>query len=116
MQRIKNLSNNIEPVNITIDIETDVITQVIRETNVATNNFLGIGIIIPLWIGYYSTVSKPENNFNITKLQSVISVTTIIFTVALIFMYLQILTSSQHFIWISILLLVTFIGGIIRSS
>ena len=107
---------NVTEANIETNFSEDVFGQAISEANIGTNGYLGLGILIPLWFALFQHLAKRENLFELSQIQALISVNTIIFTIALIFLYIGILTTSQHFVYVLMILFLVNIFGMLRTN
>lgn len=112
LERIKNLS--IEPLNITPNFDDDVFSQLTAEANKQTNGYLGLSLLITFWIVLYTYILMNQELFKVTKLQAFISVSSVIYTIAIYFVWTNIVTSSQTFIWFSMLYFFAILWGVIR--
>jgi len=94
----------------------DTFTPAISSANDFTQGYLGLGIILPIWFGLFQHLSNRENLFDMTPLQALISVNALIFSIAIVLVYIQILTVPQHFIWIASLVFIGNVIGILRTA
>lgn len=112
LDRIKNLT--IEPINITPNFDENVFAQLTEEANTQTNGYLGLSLLITFWIVLYTYLVMHLDLFKITKLQAFISVSSVVYTMAIYFVWTSIVTSSQTFIWFSMIYFFAILWGIIR--
>jgi len=109
---ISNLT--ITPPDLSINLSEDAFIQMRDITQEETKGFLGLGILVPFWFIIYQHIANRENQFDLTKIQAFISTAVIIYTISIYFVLTQILISSQHFIWFSLLWLISVVIGVIR--
>jgi hypothetical protein len=114
LELIKNL--NVTQPNFNFSLDSDTFTQATTTANDFTNGWLGLGVLIPIWFGIFQTISQRENMFELSQLQAVISTNSIILTLAVILVYLEILTSIQHFIIIAVITFIINIIGILKQG
>lgn len=105
-----------EPYNYTFNLSTDLMSQATETTNNTTNGYIGLGIITTFFFLIYNTLSKTENLFELSKFQALTSTIGICMTCTLFLVFLEIMTTPQHFIWVSVVTLIIFIIGIIRTN
>lgn len=96
--------------------QSDTITPAIESSNSFTNGWLGIGVLIPIWFGFFQYLSDRANLFELTPLQALISTNALIFTIALTLVHIGILTSSQHFVWVASLVFLGNVIAILRTA
>ena len=105
-----------QPYNFTGQIKNDSITEAINISRETTNDKLGPGLIFFIWTIIYVHIAKTENQFNLTAVQAMISTNAIVFSFALMFLYLEIMASIQVFIWVVLLMFGVQVWGIMRST
>lgn len=106
---IDNYNTTFTPIN-------DTVTDAISVAKQETNGWLGIGFLTFAWLLLFSHISKQENRFNLTIVQSTISVNTIIFCMCLMFLYVEIISSIQIFIWCMLLVFFAQVWGVFRTT
>lgn len=109
--------------NISIDnfefnetLTTDIFTPAINSSTSFTNGWIGIGVLTPIWFGLFQHLSNKANLFEMSPLQAIISTNALIFSIAIVLVYIEVLTSSQHFVWVSSLLFIVNVIGVLRTT
>lgn len=105
-----------DPPEFNLSIEDDLVGQAARTANEETSGYVGLGILSILWFTIFLRMSRNEAQFNLTQSQVLLSTNVIIFTIAILLVYIGILASIQHFVWTSLLVLVSNISMILRTS
>ena len=112
LERIKNLS--IEPINFTIELDDNVLSQITEVANEESNSYIGLSILTSFWVVLYVYILRNQELFKINQLQAAISVSAIVFTISVYFIWTRILVNTQHFIWFSMLYFLMLIWGVLR--
>lgn len=94
----------------------DTFTPAIEGANDFTNGWLGIGVLTPIWFSLYQHLSNRENQFELTKLQTLVSVNTLVFTLAIVLVFIELLVVPQHFVFIMVLLFISAVVGVLRTA
>ena len=107
---------SIDPFEFNETFNKDVITPAISSANNSTMGYLGLGVIIPIWFGLFQHLGNRVNGFELTKLQAMISVNAMVFTIAIALVHIEILTTPQHFVWIASLVFISNIIAVLRTA
>lgn len=103
--------------NFSTDIlKNDSITPAFELAKSKTNDNIGIGILTFLYFVIFTTLVKPENAFNLTPIQALISTSALLFSIAYFMLFLGVMASIQYFLWTIIVLFLLVVVGIMRSS
>jgi len=94
----------------------DILTPAISSSNNFTGGYLGLGVLLPIWFGLYQYLSDRNNLFEMSSLQALISVNALVFTIAIVLVYIEILVVPQHFIWVASLVFIVNVIGILRTA
>lgn len=115
LDRIRNLTIDAYQFN-SSSISNNTIDQAIDSSKDFTNGWIGTIVLIPIWFGLFQHLSNRENNFELSPLQALISVNALLFTIALVLVYVGIFSSPQHFIIITTCIFLVNIIGILRTA
>lgn len=113
LDRIENLS--LEPYNFSLTLSQDTISQIADNGNRVTNGYYGIGTLTALWVMIYAHISSRENLFDLTPFQALVSTNAMIYTLGIVLVYLEFMTTPQHFIFLAGVTFLVNVFGILRS-
>jgi len=102
--------------NLTYTPKNDTITDAFTVAKDKTEGWLGVGFLSFAWFLLFSHIAKQENRFGLTVIQSIISVNTLIFCIALIMLYTGVMANIQVFIWCVLLIFFAQIWGTLRTT
>jgi len=111
---ISNMS--VENYNLSFSPKNDTVTDAFTVAKQETNGYLGIGFLSFAWFLIFSHISKIENRFNLTIIQSILSTNTLIFSIALMLLYIGVISNIQVFIWCMLALFLGNVWGILRTG
>ena len=114
LDRLDNLTANTPELNLSFQTKDNYIDDIIASSDSSSEGYLGLGVLVAFWFWIYGTIANPQNNFQITKTQALISTSTLIFSISIYFFWFEILSSTQHFIWFALLNFAVFTLGIFR--
>lgn len=116
LEKLKTLGDNVEPLDLDLNFDANVFSEITEVANTQTKSYLGMGLLTTFWFLIFYKLSSPFENFQLSRTQALISTTTIIFTLAIYFIYTGILTNVQHFIWFALFNFVVFILALLKYN
>lgn len=105
-----------EPLNLSFTPKENYIDDAISTAKNETNDLFGQGVVLTLWITLLIYVSKQENQFNLSFVQSATSVTVVVLSISLILLLIGLLGSVKVFVWTMLVVLLLYVLTMFRSS
>jgi len=100
---LQNLSRDIEPLNVTKAIPEDLVTDMITNARVKSDDYLGLGLLGTFWLVILQTMLSKTLAFDITKTQALLSTSTLVNSIAIYFVIFGILGNAQFYTWFFLL-------------
>lgn len=118
MAKYLDLLSNFTPAqyNLSFNPQNDSITPAIEVARKDTGGWFGFVYLVFAWVVLFVHIAKQENNFGLSVVQSMISTNTMVFSLAVIFVYVGILANIKFFIWFLLAVFIVHSWGVFRSG
>lgn len=118
MGKYLDLINNmsVDKYNLSFTPKNDSVTDAFTVAKNETNGWFGIGFLTFAWFVIFSHIVKIENRFDLTVVQAFTSTNALIFSIALILLYVGVIASIKVFIWTILLIFFGQIWSLLRTT